>query len=188
VATTCVILIGTCIYPVLGTHARLNSRFEPLPLTLDGTAYVNERIYHDAEGDIALEEDYKGIRWLQENVDGSPVILEGLTPNYRWGGRVSVYTGLPTIIGWQWHQEQQRWGHRDAVAKRVADVNHIYSTVSMEEAMDLMRHYGVEYVYLGRIEALYYPKEGLEKFSNNSGNHLKEVFRNQDVRIFRTIY
>ncbi len=40
------------------------------------------------------------ITWLNDHVDGSPVILEGVAPqSYQWYNRVSVYTGLPDVVG-----------------------------------------------------------------------------------------
>ena len=180
-----VLVLGAAVYPVFGTHARLRTRFEILPLTLDGTAYARDRVYGDRLGDIRLDDDFEGIRWLQQNVEGSPVVLEGLTPNYRWGGRVSVYTGLPTIIGWQWHQEQQRWGYRWAIAGRAADVNEIYRTTSPAKALSLIDKYGVEYVYVGQLESLYYPRAGLQKFDNELADYLDVVYENEHVRVYR---
>jgi YYY domain-containing protein len=177
------LVAAASIYPLLGTRDRLGERFGVLPMTLDGTAYMRETVYQDRRGDIDLAADYEGISWLQQNVAGSPLILEGLTPNYRWGGRISVYTGLPTIIGWQWHQEQQRWGYRWAVGDRARDVDQIYRTTSPSEALSLMRMYGVEYVYIGQLERLYYPEDGLGKFGEEMD--LEEVYRNDQVRIYR---
>ena len=100
-------------------------------MTLDGTAFIENSIYLDPEGvNIDLSYDYEAIQWLKHNVVGSPIILEGVTPSYRWGSRISVYTGLPTIIGWQWHQKQQRWDYQSDVNKRVKDVETIYLTTN----------------------------------------------------------
>ena len=47
---------------------------------------------------------------MQDNVQGSPVIVEAAPAGvqYAWMGRISIYTGLPDVVGWEWHEEQQR--------------------------------------------------------------------------------
>ena len=184
VAAAAVLVVSSAVYPLLGTQARLKMRFEILPATLDGMAYMQDVVYHDANGEIDLAADYEGIRWLQDNVEGSPMILEGLTPNYRWGGRVSIYTGLPAIVGWQWHQEQQRWGYRGAVGARAREVEEIFRTTSPEVALSLLDKYAVRYVYIGQLEHLYYPAEGLEKFENGLDGRLKTVWQNDKAAIY----
>ncbi len=182
-----VLLVCVSVYPVLGTHDRLGVRFDTtIPLTLDGMAYMQDGQRHaDQRGTIDLSADYEAIRWIQQNVEGSPVMLEAVTPFYRWGGRVSIYTGLPNIVGWEWHQEQQRWNYRETVDQRMRQVARIYNTPSPQEALDIMRKYGVEYVYLGRVEYLYYNPTGLAKFDTGLGGALEQVYENRDVRIFR---
>ena len=179
------LLVGTAIYPVLGTRERLKSRFEVTPATLDGMAFMQGAEYRDEHGPIQLAHDYEGVRWLQQNVDGSPVVLEGWTDQYRWGGRISVYTGLPSIVGWKWHQEQQRWGYRDKVGERVEDVDRIYSTPDASVALELLRKYGVEYVYVGQLERLYYPSEGIRKFDGELAPELQRVHHTDEVSIYR---
>jgi YYY domain-containing protein len=187
VAALAVLVLSSSVYPVLGTKDRLRDRFteQTTPLTLDGTEYMRGTVYRDREGDIDLEADYQGILWLMNEVQGSPVVLEGHTPTYRWGGRVSVYTGLPSVVGWKWHQEQQRWDYRWAVEQRIQDVNRIYGTASVSEAMLLLERYDVEYVYVGQLERLYYPPGGLAKFEGGMREHLDRVFEGEQVTIYR---
>ena len=184
-----VLLLGASIYPALGTRARLADRFygQVTPMTLDGTAYVEGSVYRDHEGDIDLEADFEGIRWLRENVPGSPVVLEGHTPTYRWGSRISVYTGLPAVVGWKWHQEQQRWDYRHQVGLRIEDVDRLYSTAGRQEALSLLRKYEVSYIYVGPLERLYYPARGLDKFDRMVGAGLDRVFQTDQVSIYRVM-
>ena len=181
------LLVSASIYPVLGTQDKLRDRFngQVLPLTLDGTAYVQDTVYRDPQGLIDLGADFEGIRWLRANVEGSPVVLEGHTPFHQWGARVSIYTGLPSVVGWQRHQEQQRWDYRWAVGNRITDVHRMYRTASPAEALRLMRKYGVEYVYVGQLERLYYPGRGLEKFDETMSDDLEKVFESEQVAIYR---
>tara|TARA_B100001123_G_scaffold83292_2_gene95273 strand:+ start:4715 stop:9253 length:4539 start_codon:yes stop_codon:yes gene_type:complete len=184
----CVMLVmGTAIYPILGTHDRISDRFDDSDtlFTLDGTAYIKGSVYRDPKGIIDIESDFEGIEWLLENVEGSPVILEGLTDSYRWGGRVSVYTGLPSVIGWKWHQEQQRWGYQAEVDYRIRDVNQIYNTINEDSALGLIKKYEIEYIYVGPLEKVYYSSESLGKFDRMSGSTLDIVFRSDNVIIYR---
>ena len=182
-----VLIIGASVYPVMGTQDRLRVRFNGrvTPMTLDGAAYIEGTVYRDREGHIDLAADYEGIEWLRYNVEGSPIVLEGITPFHRWGSRVSIYTGLPTVVGWQWHQQQQRWDYQWAVNQRINDVKTIYRTTSPSEALALLRKYGVKYVYVGQLERLYYPGPGLEKFEDGLANDLVKVFQSDQVVIYR---
>lgn len=186
-AALAALILCASIYPVLGTRDRLRDRFEGnvTPLTLNGAAFIEKSQYREHYGDmIDLASDYEGIQWLKANVEGSPILLEAVTPTYRWGGRVSLYTGLPTVIGWQWHQEQQRFAYREEVPRRIADVETIYNTADSELALELLRKYDVEYVYLGQLERLYFP-DGMDKFDGELGMRLQRVFDNGDTAIYR---
>ena len=112
-------------------------------------------------------------------------MLEANTPNYRWGGRVSIYTGLPNIVGWGWHQEQQRWNYRQQVNKRIEAVKRIYETTSIEEALAILQEHDVEYIYVGQLERLYYDQSGMAKFKDGMRDTLQQIYENKDVRIFR---
>jgi uncharacterized membrane protein len=154
------------VYTFDGTQERLLDRFNGrlLPMTLDGMAYMRDAVYDDEKGQLRLWDDYPGIRWLQENVEGSPVVMEGHTPTYRWGNRISIYTGLPAVVGWQWHQEQQRWDYQQDIAQRIFEVKRFYETPDPSVAITIALKYGVQYVYVGPLERAYYPAEGIQKF------------------------
>ena len=183
-----VLIIGALVFPILGTYARLQDRFQPLPMTVDGMAYMEVSTYNDANGPIELKNDFQAIEWIRENVQGSPVILEGRAPLYRWGGRISVYTGLPSIVGWDWHQTQQRMAFGQEVNNRGQVVDLIYNTENQNDAIELMDYYDVRYIVLGELEYLYYQGSGLRKFDDMIGNGLDLAYQYPDVNPKVKIY
>jgi len=161
------LLCGAALYPLTATWGKINDRFDrAVGPTLDGTAYAQTAVYYDQGQPLALKADMDAIRWLRRNIDGSPVILEGNAPLYRWGSRVSVYTGLPTVIGWDWHERQQRAVVPvDVVGWRLADVSTLYNSTDRAVVARLLRLYDVSYVYVGQLEQVYYDRQGLAKFA-----------------------
>ncbi len=150
-------------------------------------AYMQTAVYQEEESTLKLEWDRQAMRWMLENIPGSPVVLEANVPEYRWGNRVSIYTGLPTVVGWNWHQRQQR-GHiaGDEVTRRVREVEEIYSTGDLIRAQQLLRRFQVKYVYLGELERAVYPADGLTKFERwAEEGFLQEVYRNPGVVIYK---
>ena len=180
--------LGALVYPLMATPVRINDRFVRTDPTLDGDRFMATAVYTDQIGPVELKWDDEAMRWMQDNLQGSPVVLEAQTPLYRWGGRVSVHTGLPTVLGWDWHQSQQRWDYRPYIEQRKNDVNRIYSTPDPRAALALMRQYGVKYVYLGPLERGYYPAEGMNKFAGMaSAGTLREVYRNERVTLYEVV-
>ena len=181
--------VGAAIYTVMGTQDRLRDRFQPdgQPLTLDGMAYMRGATFTDEKGPVQLVHDYEAITWMQRNIEGTPVIVEANTPIYRWGGRVSIYTGLPSVAGWQWHQEQQRWDYRQDVAHRVYQVNTLYETEDPARALAVIERYDVDYVYVGELERRYYPEAGIAKFEGALRPFLEPVYANEEVTLYRVV-
>jgi len=137
---------------------------------------------------MPLIEDYAGILWMQENIEGSPVILEGQAYEYRWGNRYTIYTGLPGVVGWNWHQRQQRAVLRSPVVEaRVAAVNNFYNTTDLNYARAFLEEYDIAYIVLGELERAFYPGVGLDKFQENEGLLWNEVFRYDDTVIYQVL-
>ena len=188
-AAALVVLLGSSlIYTVLGTRARLADRFEPAPLTLDGTAYMKTATHSEMQQPFQLEPDLRAIEWLQDNVEGSPVVLEAHGDQYRWNGRISIYTGLPTVLGWPWHQIQQRTGYDGQVTDRARDVATVYNTNDPQLASELLKRYRVEYVVIGELERIYYEAPGLAKFlTMEQSGQLRLVYESDGVQVFRVV-
>ena len=133
---------------------------------------------------IDLQWDHDAIRWLQDNAVGTPVILEAHGSQYCWNSRFSQYTGLPTVIGWPWHQTQQR-NDGDAVRQRGRDVTTIYNTRSQQTALGLLDDYDVAYIVVGDLERLYYLPDGIAKFDLMVGSGTLDLaYANHGTKIY----
>jgi YYY domain-containing protein len=184
-------ILMSAVYPVLGTKSRVSQRFDPtIPPTLDGMAYMDSAVYTDTDesthltGQLHFATDKAAIEWLQDHVDGTPTIVEGTRPLYRWGSRISIYTGLPTVIGWDWHQKQQRWGFQTTVDDRIADVQRIYQDPSVDRTMALLQQYDVKYIIEGELERAFYPRSS-EKFDSLVGSRLSVAYDQSGVKIYQ---
>ena len=193
-----VLVFIALLYPLLATNAKWNIRMsKEAPNTLDGMAFMAYVEYGETNATmVPLKYDYDAIQWMQRNIEGSPVIAEGHSHNnggfspYRSiTNRVAMYTGLPAIAGWDWHQRQQRAvlpGH--FVSDRIADVNRLYNTPDIYEAQALLDLYDVGYVYVGQLEQTYYTPEGLAKFAQMADlGMLQEVYRNDGTMIYEVM-
>jgi len=121
-------------------------------------------------------------------VQGSPVIVEANTVEYRWGNRFTIYTGLPGVLGWNWHQRQQRgFLAYNGIASRLTEIPNFYLTSEIDQALRFLDKYDVRYIILGQLERLYYNGEGLEKFELYEGVYWREVFRFEDTVIYEVV-
>lgn len=111
-----------------------------------------EFIYEDAPADA------KAIAWINENIEGRPVILEANGDSYTLYNRVSFLTGCPTVVGWHTHE----WLWKNDVSlvdARAEDVKAIYISGEPELAKMLLAKYNVEYLYVGKLEREKYVSE-----------------------------
>ncbi|MDQ3699337.1 MAG: DUF2298 domain-containing protein, partial [Chloroflexota bacterium] len=190
------LVLAVLAFPLGGTLARLADRFNPLPLTLDGMAYMPYATVSDGSSEVTalhpagvtlrIGADYEAIKWLLTNVRGSPVVLEASVPEYRWGGRVAKYTGLPAVLGWRWHQVQQRGTYAPLVDQRLRDVQTMFTDPALGRVVPLLERYEVRYVFVGDLERAYYPADGLAKFDRLTGV-FRKVYQENGVTIYEVI-
>ncbi|MBI5670424.1 MAG: hypothetical protein HZC41_20720 [Chloroflexi bacterium] len=189
------------LYPLMATRGRALDRMAETPLTLDGMEYMKTALLYEGSTDVLqnnpsaapfpLSGDYNIIRWLQENVQGTPVIMEGRADReYRWESRISIYTGLPSVNGWNFHQRQQRTFDPmpRMVEQRVANINAFYTTPDVDTAMTILRHYHVEYVIVSDFERAYYPASSFTRFDRMVEEGLLEVvYKEGNSVIYRVV-
>ena len=184
------LVFGAALFTLLGATAKVKDRMaENAPHTLDGMAFMAYAKFADNWGEMDLSQDYRAIRWMQENIPASPVIVEANRRDlYRWGSRFSIYTGLPGVVGWEWHQQQQRallpgsW-----VSDRIAEIDQFYTTTDPQLADQFLRKYNVRYIVLGQQERGHYAGEGLAKFPAQEGILWRSVYQDGDTIIYQVI-
>lgn len=195
-AVLAIAVLGVSIYPVLGTKARLADRIDTtIPLTLDGSAYMQDGTYIDVDDtEIILRHELDALLWLRENAEGLPVVAEaGLpsvqndTPYYRIQSRAAMYAGLPMIVGWPWHQRQQRGiGIAEPeIDRRQADVSRLYSSGSPTVIQRILDEYDVGYVLVGQTERAYYPEETVAAVERH--RQLRLAYENEAVRVYEVL-
>jgi uncharacterized membrane protein/DNA-binding beta-propeller fold protein YncE len=143
--------------------------------SLDGLRYLEK--FRPAE--------YRAVLWLRRTIAGTPVILEAQGNSYGDFSRISMLTGLPTVLGWEHHVKQRGNPEAEVDARRQAVVD-IYKSMDLAKAERLLRRYHVGYVYVGGLEKETYGGAGLAKF-DITPTLFEKVYSNQDVKIFRVV-
>jgi YYY domain-containing protein len=183
---TVLLLAGAALYTISAAVDKASDRMAlDVPLTLDSITYMKYAGYADFDATMDLSHDYRAIRWMQDHVKGSPVIAEANCPEYRWCTRFTIYTGLPGVVGWNWHQRQQRTLTPQLVEQRVNDIGSFYITTDLPEAVDFLKRYNVQYIILGQLERAEYPGAGLDKFEQYNGQLWDVVYREGDTVIYQ---
>ena len=177
-----VLILAGMVYPVMAYNTRV-SGFTTEP-NLDGASGI-------ARGN---PDDWAAIQWLRINAqedDQVPVILEAPGRSYNYEGRISTFTGFPTVLGWAIHESQWR-GSYEEQGRREPDIQAIYSTHDTRYALELLKKWGVNYVILGWPEENYIrqlcadparncnPASALRKFDT----FLQPVFIQGNVKIY----
>lgn len=152
-----VCFIGCCFYITTAVHAWFGQVWDRNQYQgLDATAFLEKNFAEDASA----------IRWLNENVEGTPVVLEANGDSYSDYERVSAMTGLPTILGWYVHEWLWRCGTEE-LNQRIGIVEAVYTSSDQELVKSILEEYQVEYIFVGRMEQ--------EKYENLNENMLKSL-------------
>ncbi|MBL8103316.1 MAG: hypothetical protein JNM02_12350 [Anaerolineales bacterium] len=160
-----VIFIGL-LYPIFGLTTKTNN-FKPLfGFTLDDF----DRVKRETPDEAAA------VEFLLTAPDG--VIAEAIGDGYSGYARISMLTGMQTVLGWPGHEAQWR-GTSEPQGSRREDIARLYTTSRWEEAKSIIEQYNIRYIYIGTLERVSMPVNE-EKFQLN----LTPVFQQGSVVIY----
>ena len=184
------VLFMALVYPVLGLLTKTNNLQIPVFIrdlkaaraagdpspwqmaaqvwTPDGGAFF-ERIYPD---------DMAGAAWLRSAPYGVIVEATKSDASYSDYAHISIYSGMPTVLGWPMHEGQWR-GTYDPQGSRQEDIRILYETSSWDEAHAVLLKYGIRYIFIGTLERSTYHLS-VNKFQS----HLMPVFQQGQVTIY----
>jgi YYY domain-containing protein len=187
--TAMILLIsGAALFTVSGAMGKMRDRWiVEAPHTLDSMTFMKYAHYDDFGERMDLREDYAAIRWMQDHVPGSPVLVEASCVEYHWCKRFITYTGLPGVVGWNWHQRQQRGLMATWVQDRVDQTDNFYNSININSARNFLKTFDVKYIIVGQLERAEYTPDGIAKFKRYEGKYWREIYRDGDTAIYEVL-
>jgi uncharacterized membrane protein len=168
-AASLTVVIGAALLYPLGATLSRSGGLGRDARSLDGLAYA-KRDSH---------EDWAAADWLKRRAGPRERLVEATGGQYTSSGRMAAWSGVPALLGWRGHELQ--WGRDEAtLAERERDIDLIYTSESLGEALPLLQKHSVTYVVVGSVERAKYPPAGLQKFTS-----LPEMFRLGQSAIYR---
>lgn len=159
------VLVVGLTYPVLSLPDKTNNFNPPFGYTLDDF----DRVGRENPDEAAA------IEWLRSAPDG--VVAEAVGGAYSSYARISIYTGLPTVLGWGNHEGQ--WRDPALQGSRESDIETLYTINDWGTTQQIIDRYGIRYVYVGNLERSTY-RVNEEKFNR----FLNLVFQQGGVSIY----
>jgi uncharacterized membrane protein len=178
-ATVTILLVAAgLVYPLMAGYNRVAGFTQPP--NIDGTINLAR----------ANPEDWAAIHWLQTqglasqtgNAAGVPVILEAPGDSFRsyvYEGRISAFSGFPTLLGWGGHESQWRGNYLEP-GKREPDIQAIFSSSDGALTLELLHKWDVKYVIVGQSELDYIQKLCSD---TNRACSLPRILRNFDATL-----
>jgi uncharacterized membrane protein len=159
-----ILMIGLT-YPALSILSKTNNFKPPFGYTLDDF----DRVQRENPDEAAA------IDWLRGAPDG--VVAEAVGGAYSSYARISIYTGLPTVLGWGNHEGQ--WRDQALQGSRQSDIESLYTTNDWITTLEILNRYNIRYIFVGGLERSTY-RINEEKFNR----FLRPVFQQGSVMVY----
>ena len=139
------------LYPFYAVPARYEENLSRT-FTLDGNRFLRTIVIPSQTGTLDAVEDADLIYFMRRELRGYPVIAEWYTAEYRWNSRISVQTGLPSVVGWANHMRQQYSDMVPLIEERINDIRLLYTSTDRAQIMQLIEKHQIEYIVVGKLE------------------------------------
>ncbi len=160
------VIFSGLLYPTFGLMTKTNN-FKPI---FGFTLNDFDRVKREDPDEAAA------VEFLLTAPDG--VIAEAVGDGYSAYARISMLTGLQTVLGWPGHEAQWR-GTSEPQGSRRNDIERLYATTRWDEAQAIIEQYNIRYIYIGTLERVSMPVNE-EKFQR----YLTPVFQQGGVVIY----
>ena len=119
-----------------------DSRLGP---NLDSTSFIG----------VSNSDELWVINQVRDSSKDDDVLLEAAGSSYQEDSRISATTGVPTVIGWEFHEKQWH-GTKFDPSQRVKDVESIYNGSDVEHVESLISKYRITLLVVGPRERAAY--------------------------------
>ena len=134
-----VVIISSLYFPVASAVSKtVSSGIGP---DLDGLSFMKDR----------NEDELNVIRDISEISENDDVLVEAIGGSYSEFARISGSTGVPTPLGWEFHEKQWH-GSIDLFSDRKTDVETLYTTDDESELSEIIDKYSLTMVVVGPRE------------------------------------
>lgn len=154
-AVMSVAVTASLVYTIAGVYSKAG-QFNNLQPTLDGLIHLKN----------GWPNEWAAIQWLNANVTGTPHVMEAVGGSYSEYGRIAMGTGLPTVIGWPWHEWQWRGSKYfdEHAAAREGQVQEFYLARDWPATLALLDKYDIQYVVVSDLERRKYNRVDTRRF------------------------
>ncbi len=146
-----IVLIGLgLLFPIFAIPGRYTDNAGG-HITLNGDQFLNPATDSQSK-QPAIEVNDGDLIHFMRTIPGFPVIAEWYQAEYQWNSRISVQTGLPSIVGWANHLRQQYTALHPEINQRIADVQRLYTSGDAEQIRAVVKKYTINYIVFGELE------------------------------------
>lgn len=144
------------------------------PFTSYPNFYLNFKSYSGLNGERWMEnsisDKYGAIKYLQNNRDGK-TLVEYPGKSFSLSNAASVFSGIPSILGWRDHEWLWRGGLTE-IDERTDEIKMFYEHPTEPNSLDIIQKYNVGWIIVGDEERKYYDIDfsGLEQLGKKVWN------------------